>query len=55
MLLPQLDAGVEENIALHSRDEQSVLVVSYTDLKRCLESTFAEVLQVTEDTSSPLS
>ena len=40
----QLDAGVQENVLLHSRDEQSVLVVSYADLKSCLETTFTELL-----------
>ena len=40
----QLDAGVHENVALYSRDEQSVLVVSYADIKACLHSTFTEVL-----------
>lgn len=44
----QLDAGVHENIALFSRDEQSVLVVSYADLKSCLQSTFTEVLAATQ-------
>ena len=42
--LLQLDAGVHEKIALYSRDEQSVLVVSYADIKSCLHSTFTEVL-----------
>ena len=40
----QVDAGTYENVALHSRDEQSVLVVSYADLKQCLDKTFSEVL-----------
>lgn len=46
----QIDAGTPENIALHSRDEQSVLVVSYSDLKTCLEKTFSEVLSSSGDT-----
>ena len=44
MLCPQLDSGVDESVALHSRDEQSVLVVSYAELKTCLQTTFSEVL-----------
>lgn len=28
-----------------SRDEQSVLVVSYSELKHCLETAFEEVMQ----------
>ncbi len=48
----QLDAGVGENVALHSRDEQSVLVVSYADVKACLDSTFSEVLHAVDDGSS---
>lgn len=27
-----------------SRDEQSILVVSYTELKHCLEQSFEEIL-----------
>ena len=50
--LTQLDAGVHENIALYSRDEQSVLVVSYADIKSCLHSTFSEVLAAGQGTTS---
>ena len=39
----QLDAGVPEKISLVSRDEKSVLVVTYSDLKRCFDSTFQEL------------
>ncbi|XP_032235298.1 PAN2-PAN3 deadenylation complex subunit pan3 isoform X2 [Nematostella vectensis] len=42
--LNKLDAGSPEKICLMSRDEQSVLVVSYRDLHNCLESAFNEVL-----------
>lgn len=49
---PQLDAGIPESLSLHSRDEQSVLVVSYSDLKACLESAFAEVLTAAQKASS---
>uniref|UniRef100_A0A673HZG8 PAB-dependent poly(A)-specific ribonuclease subunit PAN3-like n=1 Tax=Sinocyclocheilus rhinocerous TaxID=307959 RepID=A0A673HZG8_9TELE len=45
--LNKLDAGVPEKISLVSRDEKSVLVVTYSDLKRCFESTFQELLAAT--------
>jgi hypothetical protein len=35
--LNKLDAGVSDKITLMSRDEQSVLVISYEELKKCLE------------------
>lgn len=41
--LNKLDAGVNENILLHSRDEQSVLIVSYADLKLCINQTFTQL------------
>ncbi|XP_071400126.1 PAN2-PAN3 deadenylation complex subunit PAN3 [Centroberyx affinis] len=41
--LNKLDAGVPEKISLVSRDEKSVLVVTYSDLKRCFDSTFQEL------------
>lgn len=37
----KLDAGTDERIMLVSRDEQSVLVVSYKDVKACIASAFA--------------
>ncbi|XP_045566670.1 PAN2-PAN3 deadenylation complex subunit pan3 isoform X3 [Salmo salar] len=43
--LNKLDAGVPEKISLVSRDEKSVLVVTYSDLKRCFDSTFQELQQ----------
>jgi len=39
----QLDAGVLERIMLLTRDESSMLVASYADLKRCVESSYAEL------------
>lgn len=33
LLLLQLDAGVSEQVLLQSRDERSLLVVSYADIK----------------------
>lgn len=41
--LALLDAGNEEKILLTSRDKRSLLVVSFADVKRCLEEAFAEV------------
>ncbi|KAI9435510.1 hypothetical protein H4582DRAFT_2079614 [Lactarius indigo] len=43
--LSHLDAGTEERVMLVSRDEQSVLVVSYKDIKACVASAFAELSQ----------
>jgi len=43
ILTLQLDAGVEEKVCLSSRDGQTVLVVTYADLKSCVESAFAEL------------
>ncbi|KAM8976823.1 PAN2-PAN3 deadenylation complex subunit PAN3 isoform 2-T2 [Pelodytes ibericus] len=42
--LNKLDAGVPEKISLISRDEKSVLVVTYSDLKRCFDNTFQELV-----------
>ncbi|KAI0077690.1 hypothetical protein K474DRAFT_1063340 [Panus rudis PR-1116 ss-1] len=41
MCLNKLDAGSDERIMLVSRDEQSCLIVSYKDVKTCLESAFS--------------
>lgn len=38
--LNKLDAGTNERIMLVSRDEQSCLVVSYREVKACVESAF---------------
>lgn len=43
--LNQLDAGTNQKVELMSRDEQSVLVVSYAELKHCLDQAFDEVMQ----------
>lgn len=43
--LNKLDAGTDERIMLVSRDEQSVLVVSYKDVKACIASAFTELSQ----------
>lgn len=42
--LNKLDTGVPEKICLMSRDEQSILVVSYAELKHCLEQSFQEIV-----------
>ena len=39
----QLDAGVQEKICLSSHDGQTVLVVTYADLKACINSAFTEL------------
>lgn len=41
--LNKADAGVEERIMLLSRDEASLLVVSYADVRRCLQMAYAEL------------
>lgn len=43
--LNKLDAGTDEKIALISRDEQNVLIVSYREVKRALESSFQDLLR----------
>ncbi|XP_066910079.1 PAN2-PAN3 deadenylation complex subunit pan3-like isoform X1 [Clytia hemisphaerica] len=46
--LNKLDAGSSDRICLSSRDELSILVVSYHDLKACLETAFSELIQSSE-------
>lgn len=41
--LNKLDVGAPEKICLMSRDEQSILVVSYTELRHCLDQSFQEL------------
>lgn len=41
--LNKLDAGVEERIMLLSKDEASMLVVSYGDVQRCLLASYNEL------------
>lgn len=43
--LNKLDAGSEEKIALVSRDEQVIFVVSYREVKKAVESAFNELLR----------
>ena len=40
----QLDAGVPETIMLSSRDESSVFIVSYAELKRQFNAAFHELV-----------
>ncbi|KAJ3370270.1 PAB-dependent poly(A)-specific ribonuclease subunit 3 [Allomyces arbusculus] len=42
--LNKLDAGVPELVMLSSRDERNCLIVSYAELKRCVEDTFQELV-----------
>ncbi len=42
--LNKLDSGLPERVCLMSRDEQNVLVVSYAELKHCLEQSFGECI-----------
>ncbi|CAJ0596625.1 unnamed protein product [Cylicocyclus nassatus] len=41
--LNKLDAGVSEKVQLVSRDGNNLLIVSYGDLRRCLETAFREL------------
>nr|KAJ3419497.1 PAB-dependent poly(A)-specific ribonuclease subunit 3 [Polyrhizophydium stewartii] len=42
--LNKLDVGVNEKIMLSSRDEQSCLIVSYRELKQCIETVFNDLM-----------
>ncbi|KAG4301859.1 hypothetical protein PCK1_001835 [Pneumocystis canis] len=41
--LNKLDAGIDEKIMLVSRDEQNCLIVSYKELKNCIQSAFLDL------------
>jgi PAB-dependent poly(A)-specific ribonuclease subunit 3 len=41
--LNKLNAGVPEKICLSSRDDDIVVLVSYAELKRCVEASFSEL------------
>ena len=43
--LNKLDSGVDERIMLVSRDEQSCLVVSYKEVKACIDSAFNDLVR----------
>ncbi|KAJ7938303.1 hypothetical protein B0H13DRAFT_1942308 [Mycena leptocephala] len=50
--LSKLDAGTDERIMLVSRDEQSCLVVSYKDIKLCVQSAFDELARAATSTNN---
>ena len=39
----KLDVGVDEKMMLMSRDEQSCLIVSYKEVKQCIETAFKDL------------
>ncbi|KAF8064046.1 kinase-like domain-containing protein [Lyophyllum atratum] len=41
--LNKLDAGTDEKVMLVARDEQSCLVVSYKEIKNCIDSAFGDL------------
>ncbi len=41
--LNKLDAGVPEKLLMLSRDEKSLLVASYADIKRCVDQAYNEL------------
>ncbi|CAK4030109.1 related to PAB-dependent poly(A)-specific ribonuclease subunit pan3 [Lecanosticta acicola] len=41
--LNKLDAGIDENIQLITRDEQNMMIVSYKEVKRCFETVWSEI------------
>lgn len=43
--LNKLDVGSPEKIGLTSRDTQNVIIVSFEELKRCLEAAISELIQ----------
>ncbi|XP_052829530.1 PAN2-PAN3 deadenylation complex subunit pan3 isoform X1 [Octopus bimaculoides] len=49
--LNKLDAGVMDKVTLMSRDEQTMLVVSYAELKQSFETAFTELLAATQHTN----
>ncbi|KAK2168696.1 hypothetical protein LSH36_15g19075 [Paralvinella palmiformis] len=46
--LNKLDSGAPEKICLMSQDEQSILVVTYAELRQCLETTFTGLCQAAQ-------
>lgn len=43
--LNKLDVGVEEKVTLTTRDDQSVIIVSFKELKQTVESAWAELMR----------
>ncbi|XP_031782945.1 PAN2-PAN3 deadenylation complex subunit pan3 [Nasonia vitripennis] len=50
--LNKLDVGSPDKICLISRDEQSVLIVSYAELRHCMETSFNELAQATKGSTA---
>ncbi|XP_064636086.1 PAN2-PAN3 deadenylation complex subunit pan3-like isoform X2 [Lineus longissimus] len=46
--LNKLDAGTPERLCLTSRDHQTVLLVSYADLKQSFEAAYSEIIQASQ-------
>ncbi|KAJ6253275.1 deadenylation complex subunit pan3 [Anaeramoeba flamelloides] len=44
--LKKLDAGLNENLLLYTKDEKSLFVVTYNELKDCLEKSFGQILNL---------
>ena len=53
--LNKLDSGVSDKVCLMSRDEQNVLVVSYSELKQCLDQSFSECIHAHRNTPTATS
>uniref|UniRef100_A0A1B6IQW3 PAN2-PAN3 deadenylation complex subunit PAN3 n=2 Tax=Homalodisca liturata TaxID=320908 RepID=A0A1B6IQW3_9HEMI len=50
--LNKLESGSQEKICLMSRDEQSILVVTYAELRHCLEQSFDEISSLATTTKA---
>ncbi|KAI8644265.1 hypothetical protein BD408DRAFT_441906 [Parasitella parasitica] len=50
--LNKLDTGVDENIMLTSRDNQTSIIVSYKELKSCITSAFNDISTKTATTTT---
>eukprot|EP01036_Dinobryon_divergens_P034814 gene34814-45028_t len=53
--LNKLDAGDPEEILLSSRDGKDLLVVTFADVRRCLEKSFVDLTQQADSSSSSTS
>lgn len=42
--LNKLDAGSKEKICLSSRDGQNVIIVTFAELKKCIENSFQQLV-----------
>ena len=52
--LNKLDVGVPEKIVLLSRDEMSMLVASYADVKRCVNNVYADLVRASKSPGASL-